>query len=161
MNNQMIKSLVIFFVIVAVLFYGAYSIAPEGEKELQGGGHTGTFLDLVQALQGIDFDLAFIATLPDAPIPVQRSVVRESISPSQVGRPNPFAPATNQNRSLSFSESGSTPPDVPEPVDFVPDEPDSTEGQESSPAVEEVFEEVFEALAPPPEVLESQTIILR
>ena len=58
-------------------------------------------------------------------------------------------------------ESGSTPSNVPEPVDFVPDEPDVTEGQESSPAVEEVFEEVFEALAPPPEVLESQTIILR
>ena len=115
MNTQAIKSIVFFLILTAVLFFGAHKIASTPDVKFEElSTRAATFIELVAALEGIDFDIDFVESL----------VVRGNAGSSSVqvpplstapGRQNPFAPANA--RSSSFSSEFRQPSDFsfPEP----------------------------------------------
>ncbi len=95
MYRQTIKSLIIFIALIAIMFYIAHSFARESKTE-----HTlnetraSTFLDLTLKLQGITFDIDFVKSL--SAVGTAEPAIAETLSRSQVGRPNPFSSARGQ-----------------------------------------------------------------
>ena len=115
MNTEAIKPVAFFLILTAVLFFGAHKIASTPDVKFEAlNTSAATFVELVSALESIEFDLDFVESL----------VVRGNAGSSSVqvpplstapGRQNPFAPANAQ--SSSFSSGFRQPSDFsfPEP----------------------------------------------
>ena len=98
MNKEILKSLIIFLVLTAAVFYGAHLFAADSEVTFSTeNARSTTFLNLVQVLQGIEFDLAFIESLNSQQRGLRRPVVVREVFDGRTGRSNPFAPASPQN----------------------------------------------------------------
>ena len=98
MNKDGIKSLAIFLVITGVIFYGAHIFAGDSEVTFSTeNARSTTFLNLVQVLNGIEFDLDFVQSLGSGRGGVQNPVIIQDVYDGRTGRANPFAPASSQN----------------------------------------------------------------
>ena len=96
---QKIKSVLIFFVLVFVLFYFGSMIAPEPEVSFE-GERSARFLDVVAVLDTIEFDFEFINSFGTTAL--KTDVVISPISPSDSGRDNPFKRSDTPTAGGSF-----------------------------------------------------------
>ena len=110
MTKEQLKSMIIFLVLLAVTAYVAHAFAVESEKKFETiESQSTTFLDLIDRLNNVEFDLEFVRSFTGS-----GSTARTRTEPgavargpeNQVGRVNPFSdtiePLTQQS---SFTNS--------------------------------------------------------
>ena len=117
MNKKMIQSLIIFLLMTGVIFYGAHLFAEDSEVSFSTeNARSTTFLNLVEVLRGIEFDLAFVDSLTPSPAGFQRPVFVREVFDGRTGRANPFAPASARNSFSIVSPGGGIPGGFPDSV---------------------------------------------
>ena len=89
---QSLKTLLIFLLLVAVVFYFAHTIArTPGEDVVVTASQTGEVLEIFDALQGVFFDLPYIETITrEGRSFTPEQVVRPPLS-DEIGRKHPFS----------------------------------------------------------------------
>ena len=100
MDSGKVKSVFIFIILVAVLFYFGNLTAREAAFSIADTDQSVQFLETVAVLDAIDFDLDFVNSLGGTAI--RTDVYVQPLSPSDAGRDNPFR---RSNPSTLFQSS--------------------------------------------------------
>ena len=92
MNTAKIKSIVLFFIVAAFIFYTSNTFSRDGKTDLgQGQERSTAFLEAVEMVENIHIDVDFINSLGKGQLETK---VRKPRLPNQgIGRDNPFMSA--------------------------------------------------------------------